>query len=224
MPNTALPDISEYKLRLVVSLVGFFMPVLVALIAWLHGIALPSISNSYWATDASRNVFVGSLFAISAILFAYQGSKQSSAWELRVCRMAAVAALGVALFPECNLKPCDRACMLGPCLHGLVHYLSAAVMFATLAYLCRCFWQRAHLKRGTKAKRRAQIYLGCMRLIVACMLIIVLGAGSGLPEQWGWTSFVYCFETLSLLAFALAWGTASKTFAPLVEEEERIRL
>ena len=61
-----------------------------------------SISAAYHEGGWSQNFFVGFLFAISAFLLAYNGESRS---EMILSKVAAVAALGVALFPcECDAR------------------------------------------------------------------------------------------------------------------------
>ena len=62
---------------------------------------ISSISAAYHEGGWSQNFFVGFLFAISAFLLAYNGESRS---EMILSKVAAVAALGVALFPcECGV-------------------------------------------------------------------------------------------------------------------------
>lgn len=61
---------------------------------------LTSISESYFAGDWSRNIFVGFLFAISAFLLSYNGQTRA---HMVLSRVAALAGLGVAMFPcQCH--------------------------------------------------------------------------------------------------------------------------
>ena len=92
-----------------------------------HPIA--SISASYYEGGWAQTFFVGSLFAIASFLFAYNGYTRA---EMICSKVAAVAALGIALFP-CD---CDGHQPIIPHVHGL----SAATMFLILAYFCYGFY------------------------------------------------------------------------------------
>ncbi|MBD3789143.1 MAG: hypothetical protein IE885_02035 [Campylobacterales bacterium] len=95
-----------------------------------------SISESYHYGGWARDVFVGSLFAIATFMAAYNGFSQT---EMLLSKAAAVAALGVAMFPcECGFH--DEVI-------PKVHAISAATMFLILALLCYVFYQRAMKKK-----------------------------------------------------------------------------
>ena len=106
--------------------------------------SLDSISDAYYASDASRNVFVGCLFAVSAFLLAYNGFSRK---EMIASKIASGAAFLVAMFP----CVCDRQVDVSVHVHGT----AAAAMFLILAYLCFVFRQRATAKGYPQAKARA---------------------------------------------------------------------
>ena len=71
------PGISTHTIRLVIGLIAITLPFLTS---WLAGNPpLTSISASYcvMGTDWPRNIFVGFLIAISALLLAYDGTNKT---------------------------------------------------------------------------------------------------------------------------------------------------
>src|SRR4029453_3900128 len=104
---------------------------------------LTSISASYWAGGVLQIIFFGFLFAPASFFLAYNGYSPA---EMIASKGAAVAALGVALFP-CG---CDGRTVSIP----YVHWISAAVMFLILTYFCYVFFVRARAKRHAQAHAR----------------------------------------------------------------------
>jgi len=137
---------ATYKmLRLGLAVIAFAFPLLL----WIggHVIAnLPlagSISAYYHASDflhpdegppgqgAMRNEFVGILFAMGALLFAYQGF---SCLEDYALNLAGLLALGIALFPmKWPIEQNDSSFSL--------HGMCAILFFACIAYVC--IWRAA---------------------------------------------------------------------------------
>ena len=111
---------------------------------------------------------MGFLFAISAFLLAYNGR---STLEMVLSKVAAFAAMGVAMFPcTCGSHP-----EIVPYIHGA----SAAVMFLILAVFCYMFFRRARDKGHSQARLRAYVYAICGITIVASILIIAIDNLSG---------------------------------------------
>ncbi len=136
-PTDEPEDIDQGTMKLIVGLIAVSLGAVCTLLA---GKWLASISEAYVQGGWARDVFVGSLFSIAAFLLAYLGGSKCEAW---LSKIAAVAALGVALFP-CNCKLCpavDEAvrtagaalasCVEPPTMERVpgVHLASAAVLF-----------------------------------------------------------------------------------------------
>src|SRR5512143_4354394 len=93
MKTNAQSILLDYRtLRLLMGLIAFLLPPVVTLIA---SAALPSISASYYTH--ARDEYVGLLFIVGALWLAYNGW---STQETRMSKVAAIAAIGVAVFPE----------------------------------------------------------------------------------------------------------------------------
>ena len=98
-------------------------------------------------------------------MLAYTGYSRS---EMVLSKVAALAGLGVALFP--------RGCDGRPDGVPKAHWISAAAMFLILAYFCYGFFHRARAKGHKEARRRAVIYALCG--IAMPLSILVLAAGN----------------------------------------------
>lgn len=131
-------EIFDYRtLRLLVGIVAFALPVVVWFAA---GKVIASISASYHS-DGSRDLFVGALFIIATLMLGYNGhppGKNAKKWinEKWASKAAAIAAFGVALFPT-TCEKCEGVCTrCSTDSISIVHYISAVILFAIIAYFC----------------------------------------------------------------------------------------
>jgi hypothetical protein len=199
------PEIDHRTIKLTVGVIAVS---LASLTNFFAQSPLTSVSASYWEGGWSQSIFIGFLFAIATFLFAYNGYTGS---EMMLSKVAAMAALGVPLFP--------CACDGHPNLVPYVHWTSAAVMFVTLAYFCYGFYNRARNKGHLEGKVRALIYALCGITILLAILTIVLherfGLGTGTPR------FTFFGEATALVAFGVSWLTASRVLPLLTRGDER---
>lgn len=210
------PEIDHRTIKLLVGVIAIGLPILVSWLAAPH--ELKSVSEAYHVPEWPRSIFVGFLYAIAAFLTAYNGR---TGREMVSSKVAAAAAFLIAMFP------CECAAGHGEIIKG-VHYAAAAVMFCVLAYFCWRFYARAVQKKGVhpRAKWRAQIYALCGGAIALSIAALghewILGKVS--PENTfsaSFATFVYWFETAGLVAFGIAWLTASHTVPGINGPEER---
>ena len=153
-------EINHHTIKLIIGVIAISLATLTSLFSETP---IQSISASYHEDGWARNIFVGFLFAIFAFLLAYNGKSPA---ELPLSKVAAIAAIGVAMFPcKCGTYP-----EIIPYVHGI----SAAVMFVILAYFCAIFFLRASQKGHPQAKLRARIYAFCGVTIVASIFIIAI--------------------------------------------------
>jgi hypothetical protein len=209
-PNPTTREIDHRTLKLLVGLIALTLGPLTSHFA---DSGITSISESYYKVGWSQTVFIGFLFAIAAFLLAYNGLSRA---EMVLSKVAAVAALGVALYP-CG---CKGHVEIVP----YVHFASAAVLFLILAYFCYVFYKRARLKGHTEANRRAFVYAICGFVIIASILGILFDRLSGgvfgrAESRWDF----YC-EQAALVAFGVSWLTASRILPVLARRDERLSL
>ena len=210
LPNPTKPEIDHRTLKLLVGLIALSLANLTSFFA---DSKITSISESYYEGGWAQSIFVGFLFAIAAFLLAYNGLSRI---EMVLSKVAAVAALGVALFP-CG---CSGHAETVP--H--VHFASAAVMFLILAYFCYVFYERARRKGHTEANRRAFVYAVCGLAILASILALVFDTISGGVLSAAIPRLVYYCERAGLVAFGISWLTASRILPVLTRSDERFSL
>lgn len=210
LKDPKFPEINYHTIKLIV---GFIALSLAALTNALTEVPLQSISASYHEGELSRNIFVGSLFAISAFLLAYNGK---SALQMVLSKIASIAAIGVAMFPcKCGNHP--------EVIPG-VHYISAAIMFSILATFCFIFLKDAYKKGHLQAQIRAAVYAISGVVMIAAMMIMFVDYLldddlSGYIERLTF----YC-EASALIAFGIAWLFSSLTLPLITTRGERFSI
>lgn len=210
LKKPARPEIDHRTLKFIVGAIATGLPFVLSL---LSGGQLPSLSDSFWIESDpwSRTIFVGCLYAISAFLLAYNGE---IALEMVLSKIAALAALLVAMFP------CD--CSGHAAIVNNVHYVAAAALYLVLGGFCLIFLRRARGKRTREARYRQWIYAPCAAALWLAMLELTLNAlhlnifNLTYPVFWG--------ESVGLVAFGIAWLTASHVLPAINSPDERHHL
>lgn len=204
------PKRAEIDHRTIKLIVGLIALSLANLTSFFAQASISSISASYYEGGWSQNIFVGFLFAISAFLLAYNGQ---STREMVLSKVAACAALGVAMFPcKCGSHP-----EIIPNVHGA----SAAVMFVILTFFCFVFFARARNKAHSQAKLRACIYAVCGITIVAAILTLAIDHFSNGLISSKIVRLTFYGERAGLVAFGVSWLTASRILPVITSKQER---
>jgi len=201
-------EIDEHTGKLIVGLIALF---LASFTNFFSGDSINSISEAYHQGGWARDIFVGFLFAITAFLLAYNGKSRR---QMVLSKIAALAAVGVAMFP-CECEIYDE-------IIPKVHSLSAAVMFIVLAFFCYTFYRRAKNKGHLQAKIRAYIYAACGITIALSILILAIDNLFGGFISSSIERLTFYGESAGLVAFGIAWLTASRTLILLTTKEERL--
>ena len=201
------PEIDHRTIKLIVGVIALTLG---NLTSFFSETPIGSISASYYEGGWPQSILVGFLFAIAAFLLAYNGEWKS---EMVLSKVAAVAALGVAMFP-CGCEGRDE-------IIPHVHFVSAAAMFVILAYFCWVFYRRALEKGHPQAKARAMIYAISGFAIVLSIIAIAADrlAGDMFTNQV--PRWIFYFERTGLVAFGVSWLTASRVLPFLTREDER---
>jgi len=136
-------------LRRAIGIIGTLLPVV--LIAGKlvvdGGGLLDSISDYYYS--GMRDVYVGSMCAVGVFLLSYRGYGPI---DDITGDIAAVAAVGVALFPSAPAPdPTGPEQMV-----GALHIVFAAVFFLTLAFFCLVLFTKTDKPHPTR--RKVQLY------------------------------------------------------------------
>ena len=210
MPMLASPTRPEIDHRTIKLIVGVIALFLASLTSFFAQNSITSISAAYYEGGWSQNIFVGFLFAIAAFLLAYNGLSMR---EMVLSKIAACAALGVAMFP-CK---CEVHEEIIPNVHGV----SAAVMFVILAFFCYVFFKRARGKGYAQARMRAYIYAVCGVTIVVAILTLAFDHFSNGLISARIVRLTFYGERASLIAFGISWLTASRILPVISSEAER---
>lgn len=207
--------ISARTLILTIGILGFIFPILLIIIAvLLQDCEFVQNSISAYYHTISRNVFVGTLCAIALCLYAYKG--YSKVDDL-AGNIAAFLALGVAFFPTSVGEPFTK-CLpheINTGLEGKIHFISAALLFLTLAFFSLFLFTKSKgKKKSTNKIIRNRIYKICGYLILLCILLIAcyfFFFSKKFPALAGYRP-VFWLETFALWAFSISWATKSKLF------------
>jgi hypothetical protein len=185
-------------LRRAIGFIGVALPVVLIIGNLLldGGNLLNSISGYYYSE--MRDVYVGSLCAIGVFLLSYRGYSRTDDVAGNV---AAVAAIGVALFPT---TPYDHATRTDQSI-GALHILFAAAFFLTLAYFCLILFTRTDKAHPTQRKaQRNRAYVVSGVVILFCLALIVV-FGFFLDAQTRSTHITLWLESVATVAFGVAW-------------------
>lgn len=216
-------DLSDYLHRQLIGYIGLVLPVLLVFTVLLRdGVKgwerLTSIS-AYYYTGAVA-LFVGMLVSLALFLFTYRGFKNPYGWADRGAGITAgVAALGVALFPVKAPSGVLALEWWTPAI-GVVHYVSAVVLFAMFAVYALWLFRmppvasekneneqnktnenqtgRKQLSPGKKG--RNVVYLVCGIFILGSIVVAFVMGRSENPE-----SSIFIPESVALVAFSISW-------------------
>ena len=200
--------ISYLTLRKAIGISGIALPVLLIAGAMVFdGLGILGSISAYYYTKM-EGVLVGLLFVTGAFLFSYKGYE----WKDDIAGdLACVFALGTALFPT------DKGfCSDTSSLVGTLHFIFAALYFATLIYFCLFLFTKTDKPPGNvnPAKQmRNFIYKICGYTMTACVLLIGVYI-KFLECRYGWLDDlkpVFILETLALWAFGFSWLVKGET-------------
>lgn len=190
--------VSYLTLRRVVGALGVVLPFV--LVVW--GFALcdcpeiqPSISDYYGLR--TRDVFVGTLFAIAWFLFTYKGyeRKDDVAGDL-----ACLFALGVALFPSS-----------GSNWEKAVHFGSALALFLVLSYFSLFLFTKSGGSPTAEKQIRNRVYIVCGVAMLVCIALIGLYYWRLRGTAVTALKPVFWLESFALWAFGVSWFVKGET-------------
>lgn len=201
---------SYLALRRAVGVLAAALPVAVSLGAYLinHTGLQSSISGYYYTV--TRNVFVGTLWAIGVFLIFYKGYQGA---DTMASMLGGVFAIGISLFPTApDIDPTVDAQWI-----GRIHLAFAASFFITLAYMSLFLFTKTHPDRTKKPTCRKLIrnwfYYVCGVTMLGCILCIglyfILFNRAGAPFQK--YSPVFWLEAIASVAFGISWFIKGET-------------
>ncbi len=151
------------------------------------------------------NLLVGSLCAIGMFNLCCQGFD----WKDEAAGIfSAVCAIGVAFFPTTP----QGAASAHQRVVGRFHIVFAILLFLTLAYFCLVLFRMtaANVVLTRNKILRNRVYAVCGWVILASVVIIPVLGWFGV-EHLGPFGVMFCFETIALVAFGVAWLVKGQT-------------
>lgn len=240
------PHVLSYlAVRRALGILGLALPVVLYVYARFLGYGMqPSISEFYHTHMG--DYLVGSLVAIGIFLIAYLGYPREDGELLSdqwVSTIAGLGAIGVALFsvvppdllacppgqvfPGIGTPPYDVTCPIqGFVTHwtafAWIHFASAAVFFVCLAIFCFVLFPKSHKKPDGSIDWQApnnRVYLicGCAILLSIVMLTLYALVGNDTKDSLARHNYVFWWETVGVIAFAISWLTKGKIRKGVVE-------
>jgi hypothetical protein len=185
-------------LRRSIGLIGMALPVLliVGYLFWSPPTVLTSISGYFYSP--LRGVFVGSMCAVGVFLLSYRGI---GIIDDLISNVAAVAAVGLALFPTTPPGPRTAAQQ-----HiGVVHVVCATTFFLMLALFCLVRFPKpdSDASAADPHKRaRDIVYYVTGGLILLCLLLVVV---TGLMPGTEPAHPLLVLETVAIFSFGVSW-------------------
>lgn len=205
---------SYQGLRVAVGALGFMIPAAFIVIGGLRGDIRPSISAFYSTTFG--DILVGGLSAIAIFLFSYRGytpQEDEIISDLKLARITAIAALGVAFLPTDGFlfRPDSILDLRGwTDVVSILHFLSAATFLGCLGVFSLWkFTRSGTLREDWSAEKvfRNRIYVSCGWTIFASIGAIALIKWLPFPgpDHGPFPDWLFWLETLAVWAFALSW-------------------
>jgi hypothetical protein len=194
---------SYLALRKAVGWIGILLPFVLMMGGYLifkEDFTLKNISVYYYT--GMRDVFVGSLCAISLFLFFYKGYDK---WDNRMGSLAGFFALVVAFFPTVEEGPYDW--------QAHVHFYSAACLFVILSGISLFLFTKKETFPTNRKLKRNRIYIICGSVMIVSLIAgeaFILFFEGDHPES----DFVFWVETIALVAFGVSWLTKGGTLYP----------
>ena len=211
-PNAKLLDVA--LLRTTLGYLGMGLPpVLLLGGCFIFREGLRDSLSSYYHSGMG-DVFVGVLWVLGILLFAYKGYTR---WDRYAGYAACVSAVGVAIFPTSTGSDSPGNGEIFSI--STLHFICAAALFSTLIYFSGfSFTQKRKDKKPTKGKKRRNVvYVGCAIVMTGCMLLIGIykiwfeGPPSSSPSSSGWFKPVFWLESIAVMVFGVSWFTKGES-------------
>ncbi|HEY1575279.1 MAG TPA: DUF998 domain-containing protein [Pseudonocardiaceae bacterium] len=185
-------------LRRSIGTIGMALPVvlIVGYLFWPPTEVLASISGYYYSP--LRGVLVGSMCAVGVFLLSYRGI---GLIDDLISNIAAVAAVGLALFPTTPSGPRTAAQQ-----HiGVVHVVCAATFFLMLALFCLVRFPKPDNEVTADDPHRHSrdiAYHATGSVILLCLLLVVV---TGLLPVTEPAHPLLILETVAIFSFGVSW-------------------
>lgn len=197
--------VSYLGVRRAVGMIGLLLPIALVPVGWLVFDIEPQDNISSYYHTPVRDIFVGSMCAISCFLFCYRGYDWIERWT-GYC--GSIAALGVALFPlDANSDPLFQKTVI-----GYLHTVSGGAFFLTLAFYSLYHFPKPGINQHEDALVVSRNFV--YRVSGVVILVSMLATGcymfllpSGWKAAFNRYNFLLWMEWIAVWAFAAAWLT-----------------
>jgi hypothetical protein len=187
---------ATYKmLRYGLAAIAFAFPIVLWIGGYLRAeLPLAGSMSAYYHDGAGvmRNEFVGILFAVGALLFAYQGYSEFEDWALN---FAGIFALGIAVFPMKWPESTDSSFSL----HGAF----AISFFVCIAYVC--IWRAGDTLPLIDDKAMRERYRLVYRILGVAMVVCPFLAWALISFMPFRKSAIFFVELAGIYVFATYW-------------------
>ncbi|GLW93186.1 DUF998 domain-containing protein [Actinokineospora globicatena] len=185
-------------LRRAIGVVGLSLPVVLIVLNLVLGDGMRASISGYYYSEV-RDLLVGAMCAVGVFLLSYRGYEPV---DNIVSNVAALAAVGVAIFPTAPAHP-----MGGDGLVSTLHLISSVVFFLSLSYFSLVLFRRSDDPTPTPAKTaRNRVYLVCGVIMLVCLGLLAssvwlfdAATASMRPALW--------LEAIAIVAFGVSWLT-----------------
>lgn len=197
------------RIRKAIGLLGVVLPIALFVLSLfpIFKTAVQSSISAYYYTNL-REIFTGTLCAVSLFLILYKSSENNVFWkdDDTMTNIAGIMALGVAFFPT-NPGSCqEKIYTLIPYYSkylGCLHYFFAAAFFLMLAEISIFVFtigQKKSKKIPASYLNENNIYKSCGIAIVVFTVMIVI---CDIFDLFPYSTLI--FEALALWAFGISW-------------------
>jgi hypothetical protein len=159
---------------------------------------LGSVSSYYYSHLG--NVFVGALCALAVFFLSYNHwPLPGFNYDQLLARCAALAAVGVAVFPTLD-SPVDPSG--GERLVSAIHLTSAGILFVLLGVFARFRFVLSKGDPTPQKARRNRVYKACGTIIFVAIALIAVNVVVETPSSWH--AFLW-LEIVCIEAFGVSW-------------------
>ncbi len=232
------PDLISGRVMMgLIGLLAFLLPVILFISSKIidNCKGVQYTISAYYYTCVG-DALVGMTCALSFAFFAYRGYGDKKLLnDSLLGTLASVFALGVAFFPT-SIDPYETSNCIDSFdngIFGVVHYISAGLLFVTLAYFSlfqftkskekSCFHKGVWNNLSKRKKSVNRLYITCGTIIVLCLFLIIvffkLDKNGDLFKSLATIKPVFFLESIMLWAFSLAWLRKSKFFGKFNNED-----
>jgi uncharacterized membrane protein YidH (DUF202 family) len=206
-------------LRKWVGILGILLPFILVLgsLAFSNcDYILPSISHYYYSN--MKVFFVGILCAVALFLITYTGY---SRLDNILTNIAANFCFGIAIFPtflESNSECLQESNTFINRDLSTVHFICAGSFFLILALMSIFIFTQSNKKIEGRKRIRNWIYVFCGVGMILCLVAIGIRALFFADAQKS-GSFVFYFETITLILFGISWLTKAEVIAGDIDKK-----